>query len=377
MVPATPPRADGTTDVPRIQLGDRLIHRGRFDAPYIIAEAGVNHEGDMDNAIRLIKEAKHGGADAVKFQTYKASSLASRYSPSYWDTTEESTTSQHELFSKYDAFDESDYKELAKIAAKEGITFLSTAFDDEAVAWLDPLMPFHKVASADLTNHPLLTTIAERRKPMVLSTGAASKSEIFAALEHLDGLGVPTHDIALLHCVLNYPCDLANANIGMIRDLVQRFPDHVIGYSDHTRAHEADVAIPLAWQLGAQIIETHFTFDKTLPGNDHYHALDKDDLVALNDRIQRTLVAYGRDTKGYLPSEVPARLHARRSLVAARTIKAGETLTRDMIAVKRPGTGIAPSRFDEVIGGTALVDIDDDRPIQRDWVRLRSPDPIE
>ena len=206
-----------------MKLGDRVVGRGA--EPYLIAEIGVNHEGDFDLACKLIDLAREGGADAAKFQTYKAAKLASADSPAYWDTTKEPTESQFKLFQKYDQFEAEDYVALAAYCRRSGIDFVSTPFDSEAVDLLDPLVPFFKIASADITNVPLLRQVGGKKKPVVLSTGAATLAEIDGAVAERDGAGCL--DIALLHCVLNYPCPNQNAHLNMIEDL-QRLTGYMV-----------------------------------------------------------------------------------------------------------------------------------------------------
>ena len=330
-----------------IALGGRTVGgRGR---PYIIAEIGVNHGGSMDTAHQLIRLAREGGADAAKFQTYKAERLASRHSPAYWDTTKEPTRSQFQLFKKYDSFGPDEYVQLAAWCREEGIEFVSTPFDDQAVAFLDPLMPFYKVASADVTNLPLLRTVAHTGKPVVMSTGAATLGEVDIAIDTLTRAG--TTEIALLHCVLNYPTENAAAHLGMIEGLKRAYPDRVIGYSDHTIPDGPMTSMTTAFLLGSAILEKHFTHDRTLPGNDHYHAMDVDDLRRLNSRLDDILTLIGpHEHKRPLDSETPARHHARRSIVISQALPAGQVLTEAMVTCKRPGTGISPLHWDEVLG---------------------------
>ena len=218
--------------------------------------------GFVDLAKLLIDQAKEGGADAVKFQSYKAGSLASKNSPSYWDTNKEATKSQYELFSKYDSFGVNDYNELSDYCKKVNIEFISTPFDDNALEFLDPLMSFFKVASADLTNTPFLKKIAAKQKPVVLSTGASTLPEIDEAVQCLEQYGCPS--IILLHCILNYPTPIENAHINMIKGLGCAFPNYFIGYSDHTLPDESMTPLLAAWLLGAVVLEKHFTHDKSL-----------------------------------------------------------------------------------------------------------------
>lgn len=341
-------------------------HRVADDSPpYVIAEIGVNHEGSLDLARQLIELAHAGGADAAKFQTYKAETLASRNSPAYWDLTKEPTTSQFKLFQKYDSFGPDDYRELARHCERTGIDFVSTPFDSEAVELLDPLMPFFKIASADLTNTPLLRQIARHEKPVVLSTGASTMPEIEHAVATLSESGC--RELSLLHCVLNYPTADENANLGMITGLREAFGDFVIGYSDHTVPDEEMTPLCAAYLLGARIIEKHFTHDKTLPGNDHYHAMDIGDLKRFRANVERLDVLMGSGTSRIsIPTEEIARANARRSIVLAAGVAAGSLLTEDVLTYKRPGTGVSPVHWDEIIGRRAARDLDSDHVLQWD-----------
>ena len=330
-----------------IKLGSMTVTpTGR---PYVIAEIGVNHEGSLETAKRLIELAHEGGAHGAKFQSYKANTLASKQSPAYWDTSKEATLSQHELFQKYDNFEAEDYAALAAHANKVGIDFISTPFDDEAVDYLAPLVPFFKIASADITNTPLLRRVAKVGKPVVLSTGASTLDEVDGALATLRDAGAT--EIALLHCILNYPCENVNAHVRMIAGLLDRYPDHIIGYSDHTVPDPEMTAMSVAYALGAVVLEKHFTHDKTLPGNDHYHAMDVHDLARFMARIGTIADMLGTDrAKAPIANEDIARLNARRSIVIARDLAEGQTIVEADITYKRPGTGVSPLHWDEVIG---------------------------
>jgi len=330
-----------------IKLGSTTVTpTGR---PYVIAEIGVNHEGSLATAKQLIELAHQGGAHAAKFQSYKANTLASKQSPAYWDTTKEATLSQHELFQKYDNFGAAEYIELAAHAKKVGIDFISTPFDDEAVDYLAPLVSFYKIASADITNIPLLRRVARTGKPVVLSTGASTLDEVDGALKTLGTAGAT--DIALLHCILNYPCEDINAHVRMIGGLQDRYPNHIIGYSDHTVPDAEMTAMSIAYALGAVVLEKHFTHDKTLPGNDHYHAMDVNDLSRFMKRINTIADMLGEQRdKHPISTEDIARLNARRSIVIAKNLPAGHVVTEADITYKRPGTGVSPLHWDEVIG---------------------------
>lgn len=342
-----------------LQLGNRcLTPRSR---PYVIAEIGVNHEGSLDQAKLLIELAKQGGADAAKFQSYKAGTLASKNSPAYWDISKEPTPSQHQLFQKYDNFGPEDYIALADHCRLVGIEFLSTPFDDAAIEFLDPLMPFFKIASADITNIPFLRKVAAKGKPVLLSTGASTLGEIDIAVETLTRAGCG--DIVLLHCILNYPTPNDCAHLRMINGLQRAYPDRLTGYSDHTLPDDAMTSLMTAHLLGAVVIEKHFTHDKTLPGNDHYHAMDVQDLarfVSLVDRVHTLLGP--SDHKAPIASEAISRRNARRSIVLSRNVPAGHRLEPADLTYKRPGTGVSPLHWDEVIGRTVA------RPLQEDDV---------
>lgn len=339
-------------------------HKLPFGQPYIIAEAGVNHEGSMELAKRLINEAKEGGADAIKFQTYKASTIASKDSPSYWDLSKEPTTSQFELFKKYDKFWKKEFEELKKECDKVGIDFISTPFDVESATFLNDLMDAFKISSSDITNKPFIKYMAAFGKPVLLSTGASELHEVQEAVHWIAEYNVP---LVLLHCVLNYPTEDNNANLGMIQGLAHHFPDHIIGYSDHTLPKDMK-SLEAATLLGARLLEKHFTHDKTLPGNDHYHAMDKEDLKVFRKNMSRIVGLLGEFDIKSLPSELPAIKNARRSLVAKKDIAKGETITFDHLTWKRPAHGVSPKFIDDVIGKKALIDIKEDEILQ--WNKL-------
>lgn len=334
--------------------------------PFLIGEIGVNFYDiakkenitPMDAAKLMIKEAKNAGIDAVKFQTYKAEKIASRNSPAYWDLDEEPTTSQFELFKKFDSFGSEEYRELADYCREVGIMFLSTPFDFEAIDFLDDLMDVYKISSSDLTNIPFIKAIALKNKPIILSTGASTLKEIKEAVNAIEE--VSNVDIGLMHCVLSYPTKDEDANLLMIKDIKEQFEGYDIGYSDHTKPDDKMLILTTAYLYGANIIEKHFTLDKTLTGNDHYHAMDVEDVKTFNENIELINKIKGKKVKQPLVCESSSRKEARRSIVASRDIKKGEKITTDNITFKRPGTGISPSKVDEIIGMTANEDINED-----------------
>jgi len=333
---------------------------GNLCRPYIIAEIGVNHENNLNQAFRLIELAKEGGADAVKFQTYKAGKIASKHSPSYWDTTKEPTKSQYELFQKYDSFSEKEYRQLKEFSDKLSIEFLSTPFDFQAAEYLNTIMDVFKISSSDITNLPFIEHICKFKKPIILSTGASYLYEIEQAVEIIENHELP---YSLLHCVLNYPTDDKNANLGAINSLKHKFPNAIIGYSDHTLPKDLRT-LETAFILGAQILEKHFTHDKTLPGNDHYHAMDKEDLKYFRANCERIIELYGNSKITSGQNQEPARKNARRSIVANCNIPKDTVIEAEHLTQKRPAHGISPVLQNQIIGKKTIVDISEDDVLQ-------------
>ena len=350
----------------KIKLGSTELTRA--SDPYIIAEIGVNHEGSMQTAKKMIELAKEGGASCAKFQTYTAHKLASRNSPAYWDTDKEKTKSQFELFSKFDAFGEQEYAALSEFCKDNEIDFVSTPFDLDAVRTLDPICSYFKIASADILNVPLLRQVAATKKPVVLSTGAANKNEIDFALRELYSSG--TINVILLHCVLNYPTLDKDANLGMIKGLRDQYPDLIVGYSDHTMPSQNMDVLIQAYLMGAVVIEKHFTHDKSLNGNDHYHAMDVHDLKRFWKNFKRVQELSGQEyEKVALKGEDIAILHARRSIVTSRKICEGEAFTVDNLTTKRPGHGISSKEWDNLIGKNASKNIAEDTILSLDMLK--------
>jgi sialic acid synthase SpsE len=302
--------------------------------PLIILEAGVNHDGNLEKAFKLIDLGVESGADFIKFQTYSANKLAANNSPSYWNLKEEPTTSQIELFSRYDSFTLEDYKSLIDHCEKNKIQFLTTCFDTDWLDLLAPYLPFFKIASADITNFVLIKAIAEKGKPILLSTGASSFDEISSALMLIRS--ITDAEVCLMHCVLNYPTEFENANLNRIIELKHRFPDNLIGYSDHTRSEYSHFAISLAVQLGATIIEKHFTFDKKQMGNDHYHSFDVSDVKLLYENLALTRAMLNFEENSFLNIQEDARTFARRGLYASRHIKKNSIIGLEDLIPLRP-----------------------------------------
>jgi sialic acid synthase SpsE len=337
--------------------------------PYLIAEIGVNHEGSIDRAKRMIDQVARAGGHAAKFQTYKAATLAAKNtSPAYWDQTKEPTSSQYELFQRWDNFGPDEYAELAAHCKAQGIDFMSTPFDLEAVDMLTPLMPVTKVASADLTNIPLLRKIAATRRPVIMSCGASSLEEIARSLDVLVDGGAES--VTLLHCILNYPTPREHAQMSQIQVLQERFGDRVaIGYSDHVRP-EDDGSVPaleIAALYGARVIEKHFTDDKSGVGNDHYHAVDERDLRAFTDKLELYRTLYGTREHSLL-AQNQAIQNARRRVVAVRNLPVGHIISEDDLIALRSNIGIEIAAWDDVVGKVVKSEIIAEMPLQ--WSQL-------
>jgi len=333
---------------------------------YFIAEIGVNYYDtakEMDitplEAAKLyIDKAAEAGIDCAKFQSYKADTIVSKNSPAYWDTSKEPTKTQYELFRKFDSFGEQEYRELSEYAHCKGMDFTSTPFDYESADYLEAMVDFYKISSSDLSNLPFINYIGKKGKKVVLSVGASYLSEVDVAVRELKSAGCK--DIVLLHCVLSYPTDPWNANLRIIETLKRTFPDVGIGYSDHVAPDDTMMTLSTAYLLGATVIEKHFTLNKALPGNDHYHAGDPDDFKKIISNCRWIDTVLGKSEKTVLDCEMVPRREARRSLVITRDIKEGETIRREDLMAKRAGTGISPEFIEVIAGRKANCDIAED-----------------
>lgn len=343
-----------------------IINRAINNKFTLIAEIGVNYYDIaslhgislMEAAKLMIDEAKKAGIHAVKFQSYKAATLASKNSPAYWDLTEEATTSQHELFKKFDAFGYEEYKELKNYCDIKEIEFLSTAFDFEAADYLDELMEVYKISSSDLNNLPFVAYQAKKNKPIILSIGASTLEEIRNTLGEIRKY--TNQPVVLMHCVLEYPTPYEHANLNKIVSLGDEFNDVIIGYSDHTKPDISGDVVKTAYNLGAIVVEKHFTLDKTLKGNDHYHAMDPIDAQKIIEGINFIDTIRGSYELTFLESEKKSRENARRSIVANVNIPKGTYITEEMLTFKRPGNGISPSQIADIVGKMARTDIKED-----------------
>jgi sialic acid synthase SpsE len=338
---------------------------GQGQPCYVIAEAGVNHNCDVQLGYRLIETAQAAGADAIKFQSYTASKISTRVAPRYWVEKDDPHGSQWDTFDRLDKLSDRDFRALLAHAREVGLTAFSTPFDDEAVDFLAALdVPAFKIASADLTCHGLIARAARVGKPMILSTGTSTLGEVEEALEVCRRAG--NDQVALMHCTLKYPCPPEGINLRMMEHLMRAFPEVPVGLSDHSLG----ISVPqAAAALGATFLEKHYTVDKTLPGSpDHHLSVDPADLRALVDGIRTVEKAMGSARKGLEPLEKEAFQFARRSVTSAARIPRGATITRAMLTYKRPGTGISPKHLDQVVGRVARVDIPEDTTITWEMV---------
>jgi len=325
----------------------------------IIAEAGVNHNGSIKMAKQLIDVATEAGADIVKFQTFKAGKLVSKtaHQAEYQKANlKNSDDSQYNMLKRLE-LDEAMHIELIDYCQQKGITFLSTGFDEESVDMLDRLgVPFYKIPSGEITNKPYLQHIARKLKPVVISTGMADLNEIKEALDVLTGEGLDLSMITVLHCNTEYPTPMEDVNLKAMLTIKETFKVKV-GYSDHTKGIEVAIA---AVAMGAEVIEKHFTLDRNLPGPDHKASLEPDELKAMVSAIRNIELALGDGVKKASKSEIKNITIVRKSIVAIKEIKKGEIFSTQNIAAKRPGNGISPMRWDEIIGEKAIKEFKPD-----------------
>ena len=326
----------------------------------IIAEAGVNHNGDYKLAENLVDKAAWAGADCVKFQTFIAKNLVSASAPQaeYQKGNTQKVESQYEMIKRLELSFE-DFQTLSKYCAEQGITFCSTAFDLDSIQFLSKLhLPFWKIPSGEITNLPYLIKVAQVGSPIILSTGMCHLKEVETAVRVLQKYG--SKDITLLHCTTQYPTPFADVNLNAMLTLKQEF-GLPVGYSDHTEG----IAVPIAAAaMGAIVIEKHFTLDRTLPGPDHKASLEPGELKEMVEAIRAVELALGNGRKKPADCELANIAVARKSIVAKTSIPKGTIFTQENITVKRPGTGISPMRWFEVLGQRAARDFSEDEMIE-------------
>lgn len=325
----------------------------------IIAEAGVNHNGSLELAKDLVDKAKECGADIVKFQTAKLSSLVSKSAPmaEYQKENIGKEESQKDMLSKL-LLPFEDYEILSNYCRAVGIKFLSTPFDTPSIRFLDPLLDIWKIPSGEITNYPYLVEIAKTGKEIILSTGMCTMDEVEDAVKVLKDNGAGK--ITILHCTTNYPTPMEDVNLTAMLSLKERFGCPV-GYSDHTRGIEVPIA---AVAMGATVIEKHFTLDRNMEGPDHKASLEPDELMDMVKAIRNIEKALGDGEKVPTEVELKNRLVARKSIIASRDIKKGEVLSEENLTTKRPGSGISPMKWKEVIGTVAIRDFAEDELIE-------------
>jgi N,N'-diacetyllegionaminate synthase len=324
------------------------------DRVLVIAEIGVNHNGDPAMARALIDAAVAAGADLAKFQTFQASSLATARAPKadYQQRATPADESQQDMIRKLE-LDHAQHRDLMAYCESKGIGFFSTGFDAASLDFLASVgLALFKIPSGEVTNLPYLRQVASFGKPLLLSTGMAEMEEIAAALEVLERGGAPRSRITVLHCNTAYPTPVEDVNLRAMNSIGEAFGVDV-GYSDHTPGIEVSIA---ATALGASVIEKHLTLDRTLPGPDHAASLEPGEFAEMVRAIRNIERALGDGTKCTTASEKPNKVVVRRSLVAAKPIKAGEAFTPHNITVKRPGSGISPMCWDEVMNKVASRD---------------------
>ncbi|HTE46550.1 MAG TPA: N-acetylneuraminate synthase [Gemmatimonadaceae bacterium] len=328
----------------------------------IIAEAGVNHNGDMDLARQLVDAAAAAGADMVKFQTFNADRLvtASAKKAAYQNVTTDAGESQRDMLRRLELTREM-HEELIAHCAQRGIAFFSTGFDIQSVDLLVDLgLASFKIPSGELTNLPYLRHVGHQRKPVILSTGMAVLGEIEAAIEILERAGTGREKITVLHCTTEYPTAMSDVNLRAMVSIRDAFGVSV-GYSDHTPGIEVPIA---AVALGASVIEKHFTMDRRLSGPDHKASLEPVELDAMVRAIRNIEIALGDGVKRLTDNEAQNKPVVRKSIVAAVAIRSGDFFSKANLVTKRPGTGMSPMRWDEVVGRKAIRDFAPDEPIE-------------
>lgn len=354
-----------------IKIKNKTI--GENQPVFIIAEAGVNHNGNFELAKKLINVAKEAGADAVKFQTFKSENVTSKYTSNtpYAERNIGKKETMLEMIKKLEiSYD--DFEKLKDYCDEKGIMFLSTPHSDDAIDFLESLMPLYKVPSPDITNYPFLEAIAKKGKPIILSTGIATMKEVIEAVELIKKAG--NNKIILMQCTTNYPCELKDVNLRAMQTLKEK-TGLLVGFSDHTIGFEAS---KLAAKLGTVVIERHFTLNKTLPGPDHKASLNPDELKKLVKAIrnkdyeipaEKEELILGSPDKKPTEAEKEIAKVIRKSIIAKVKIPKGTMITRDMLIIKRPGTGIPSKKLNKVIGKIASENIKEDSLIMLEEIK--------
>ena len=345
-----------------LQLGNKNVGDGT--PAFIIAEIGINHQGDVNIAQDLIQKAKECGADAVKFQKRSLTRILTKAGLDMAYDNRNSFGKTYGEHKKALELSEADYRELNIFCQKLDIIFCASGWDEESIGFLDELgIPFFKMASADLTNFPLLIHTAKKNKPMILSTGMADMKMVQAAYSQVNPIN---NQIAILQCTSTYPSAFSEVHLNVLQTYMKEFPDTVIGYS----GHEQGVAIPpAAVALGAKIIERHFTLDRTMKGGDHAASLEPQGFAKMVRDIRHIEEAMGNTEKKIQESEAPVFRKLAKSIVSAVNISSGDSITANMLTTKGPGTGISPMRLNELIGKISKIDIPADQVIMEEDIQ--------
>ena len=345
-----------------LQLGNKNVGDGH--PAFIIAEIGINHQGDVSIAKNLFQRAKECGADAVKLQKRSISRILTKSGLEMAYDNRNSfgkTYGEHKIALE---LSEDNYHELNTYCKKMDIIFCASGWDEESIDFLDEMgIPFFKMASADLTNFPLLVHTAKKNKPMILSTGMADMKMVQAAYSQVNQIN---NQIAILQCTSTYPSAFSEVHLNVLHIFMKEFPDTVIGYS----GHEQGIAIsPVAVALGAKIIERHFTLDRTMKGGDHAASLEPQGFAKMVRDIRHIEEAMGSTEKKIQESEAPVFRKLAKSIVSAVDINSGDSITADMLTTKGPGTGISPMRLNDLIGKISKIDIPEDQVIMEEDIQ--------
>ena len=335
-------------------------------SPFLIADISFNifdfaqqeKISLLESAIFLIDEAKSYGVDGVMFQSYTSENLISKDSAVFSELNIESPDEYFDSFKKYDKLGVAEFRKLAEYCREIGVVFLSAPNDAESADYLDEFMDVYKISSSDLTNIPFIKHVAGKNKPILLSTGGATITEVKRAVRAIED--VSTSDIVIMHSVLSFPTKYEDANLLMIKDLAENFPEYEIGYSDHTKPDEDMMVLTAAFNYGATVLEKHFTFDKRIDALDSSYAMDGDDVINFKRKMLFLSKINGRRNKQPLICESLTRKEIRKSVVADVDIKKGEVIKESHVTFKRPGIGISPSQVDDVVGKTANCNISKD-----------------
>jgi len=354
----------------KIKIGNRIIGKGY--TCFIIAEVGVNHNGSLELAKKLVDVAKEAGVDAVKFQTFKSENVTTKETE-IAEYAEKNIGKKEKMIDMIKKFELSykSFEELKKYCDEKQIMFLSAPHSDDAIDFLEPLMPCYKIASGDLTNFPFLKRIAKKGKPIILSTGMATMDEVEEAVDLIKNAG--NENIIILHCTSDYPCALKDVNLRAMQSIKEKF-NLPVGYSDHTLGLET---LKLAASMDAVVVEKHFTTDKNLPGPDHKASATPEELKELVDAMHHKDYEISEDKKELIlgsPEKKPTEKEienmklARKSIVSKVNIPSGTIITKEMIIIKRPGNGIPSKYLNQIIGKKSIRDIKEDKTISLVWI---------